>query len=147
MKTLSELNKMRKKDLINWIYNEQIHELCDLPYDDNNSDRDIHNSGKLIPYIGWFWRSITVTDPAFATIGRIDHTVGDEPVGDVQDSSDEFVGIMQNNKWGYPERSMTKAEIEKFCEYIDLAIKTPEIKDRDQVLSDLWDWMQTLEIQ
>jgi len=45
--------------------------------------------GKAIPYIGWYWRHVDFTQ----TIS----------LGDCGD----FVGFMENNKWGYPEFTLT----------------------------------------
>jgi hypothetical protein len=90
--------------------------------------------GKQIPYIGWFWRSCNFYH-GYAAIG----------------DCGQFIGIMQNNKWDYPERNMTPEEIATFLSFIDNAMVNDN-KDEDDdtvpnILKALWDWMQTLKIE
>ncbi len=47
---------------------------------------------KSVPYIGWYWREVDFTRPF--TLGHCG----------------EFVGFMENNKWGYPEWTVTPAQ-------------------------------------
>jgi hypothetical protein len=45
--------------------------------------------GKAVPYIGWYWRQVDFDSPiSFGDCG-------------------EFVGFLENNKWGYPEFTLT----------------------------------------
>lgn len=45
--------------------------------------------GKAIPYIGWYWRCVDFDQPiSFGDCG-------------------DFVGFMENNKWDYPEFTLT----------------------------------------
>lgn len=53
---------------------------------------DIHDSGKSIPYIGWYWRTVDFAESW--------------PIGDCG----EFVGHMENNKWDYDMRYVTEEE-------------------------------------
>ena len=51
------------------------------------------NSGKRLPYIGWFWRDVDWS--------RDDCVLGIIPRG--ADGNDKpLVGFMESNKWGYP---------------------------------------------
>lgn len=107
--------------------------------DYNHDNDDKHGHGKRIPYIGWFWRHISFSD--LTTI----------PIGDCG----EFVGFMENNKWDYPERYLTKAEAEHIISIIDEAIELSQaggalskvLKNTYKKLDELWDYMQTLEIK
>jgi hypothetical protein len=88
---------------------------------------DPRGYGKRVPYIGWYWRP-----PDF--VGRA------ISIGDCGD----FIGVMENNKWGYPERFMTREEADKFIGYLERATSGP---DNAAILDACWDWMQTLEVR
>ena len=123
---LKELHERSKDRLINEIYNEYI---------SSRADDEKRSHGKAIPYIGWFWRSCDF-------VGK------DISIGDCGD----FIGIMENNKWGYPKRYMTDDEVDKFTELIDRILAVShgfgtDIKFyRNKRCDDLWEWMQTLKI-
>lgn len=59
-------------------------------YDIADDEGLSHNRhGKAIPYIGWCWRDVDFTQPiSFGDCG-------------------DFVGFMENNKWGYPDFTLT----------------------------------------
>ena len=117
---LSELKKKRKTELIDMIYNSWIY--------DHSHIEGLNKWDKAVPYIGWFWRST--------------HFVSKHIwIGDCG----EFRGVMENNKWDYPERLMTEKEADTFISYIDNSINKSD-KDRNLVLYDMWDWFQTLKI-
>lgn len=124
MKTLAELHEMTKDELVNHVYNLQVASMC-------NGDED----GGGVPYMGWFWR-----ETEFA---RKEVQIG---------KSGGSVRVMENNKWGYPERAMTADEVDKFIEFIDRAIVEDQKggllsdieKSRNAVLSELRDWMNSL---
>lgn len=64
------------------------------------SDQEIYNScigGKIIPYIGWFWRTVD--------FGADSVWLGILPVYKSEYGSNDKpkVGFMENNKWGYDE--------------------------------------------
>ena len=132
MKKLKELMQMKKEDLIDIIYNDQINTFAD-----QENIYSIKGTGKSIPYIGWFWRNIDVIDKIIR-IGNCG----------------EFIGIMQNNKWGYPERRMTEEEVNKFIDFIEQLIENwqrggcvADIHKREaHILCDLNIWMQTLKV-
>lgn len=123
---LAGLHKRSKDSLINEVYNGYISSHAD--------DLDKPH-GKAIPYIGWFWRDCDF-------VGR-QISIGD---------CGEFIGIMENNKWDYPERYMTECEVKKFIELIErvLAVNHGGGDDmsfyRNERLDILWKWMQTLKV-
>lgn len=99
--------------------------------------RDTHGWGKRIPYIGWYWRSVDFARK------RI-------PIGDCGD----FIGFMESNKWGHPERDLTDSEADQVLALLWRARaedgRGGSIAEtdaaRDQVLSELWDLMQSFEV-
>lgn len=123
MRSLKELKQMSKTKLVNRIYNDYLSDLTD----DNENEIFESTYHKKIPYIGWLWRDIDVVNK--------DITIGD---------CGEFIGVMGNNKWGYPERHMSEGEVDKFIEYIDKVIDS--IDSEDEILKELNNWMQTLKI-
>lgn len=134
MSYLNELQRKRKDDLVNTIYNNFIRDVADFNVDD---DSDVRGFGKRIPYIGWFWRSADFVGKNIS-------------IGDCGD----LIGVMENNKWNYPERLLTDEEAQTFIDFIDRAHAESRkggslgdiLKKRDGVLEDLWNWMQTLSI-
>lgn len=114
-----------KEQLVNEIYNNRIGDWCDK------------GGEKLIPYIGWFWRE---TDIAGRHI-----TIGD---------AGTLIGVMENNKWGYPERYLTPEEADTFVGFLERAwqVDGASVNDPQReakviaVLRELHDWMQTLTI-
>ncbi len=121
MRPLSTLRKMTKNELINEVCNDWL---------EKEADAEDAGCGKGIPYIGWFWRA---TDIAGKRI-----TIGD---------CGQFVGVMENNKWGYPERLMSEDEVDQFVHFIDRAFETSTKAAETAVLVDLWAWFQTLDFQ
>jgi hypothetical protein len=109
-------------------YNEFIRRNCD----------DKENHEKLIPYMGWFWRHVTFSNPTRIPIGRCD----------------DYIGFMENNKWDYPERYLTEEESRQIISFLDEAIAVSQrggelsqiMSDKKKVLQSLHDYMQTLEV-
>lgn len=135
MKHLQQLRNMSKDELVNYLYNRHIGDCADYSDFDKEQDKDKHDHGKRIPYIGWFWR-----DPDFI---KKDVSIG---------ICGSYVGVMENNKWGYPERLMTEQEVDTFIDYLDRAfaekakggwVHETEAK-AEIVFNELWDWFQTL---
>ena len=126
-RTLSELMGISKDELINIVYNTWI---------SGASDKE---DAKRIPYMGWFWRSVDVVGAKI-------------PIGFTTEPGETYVGIMANNKWGYPERMMSASEAEKFIDFIDRAIVASRLGGllsdilvgRDEILSELFQWVQEL---
>ena len=103
MRTLTQLKKCKKDILINLVFNNWCADVCDEDTDDHSGDF-LH--GKRIPYIGWFWRSVSFSQ-GYASIGN---------VGD-------YIGVMCSNKWDHPERYLTKEEFKVFTKYLNRAVK------------------------
>lgn len=124
-----------KNLLINTHYNKFLRKFAD--YDEGGED--LHNCGKRLPYIGWYWRDV---DFAEKTI----------PIGICRE---EFTGIIVNNKWDYDERLLTEQEADHLIFLIDEAFKLSceggccrEIRENTELAIDkIWTWMQTLEIK
>ena len=81
------------------------------------------NDGKPIPYIGWYWRNVDFNDPV---------TLGDCGM---------FIGFMENNKWDYPEWTISKiqdAAIKAMLQVLD-----PDSDTIEKDIVDLYDYIQT----
>lgn len=123
----------KDNDLVNDLYNKRVGSIAS--YNSEEKTIDSHGYGKRIPYIGWHWRN---TD----FIGK-DITIGD---------CEDYIGVMENNKWGYVQRSMTAEEVNTFIEYLEKAFAIREgsgeasklLEKSEEVYSDLWSWFQTL---
>lgn len=87
---------------------------------------DFHDTGKSLPYIGWYWRDTNLEENS-VSIGKTDTGL---------------VGVMENNKWSYPERRMTESECSKFKELLIKAHGSEKLADA----KDMWDWFQGLEV-
>lgn len=122
---MQTLQQCSKDALINELYNTRVAGLAD------------DNDTKRIPYIGWFWRH---TD----FVGK--HIL----IG----NAGSFIGVMENNKWDYPERMMTEAEVDTFIAFLDRAFEENRqsglldeiIRKTAAVLKECWDWFQTLQV-
>jgi hypothetical protein len=122
-----QLQASSNAELVNMLYNRVVSDLADS------------NGEKRIPYIGWFWRDADFVHKQI-TIGYI--------------PSESYIGVMENNKWDYPERLMTVAEVDKFIELIDTVIRVGSAGGlasdltaaKDAALKELHDWMQTLQV-
>lgn len=130
MYKLNELKKNKKDWLVNHIYNTQVCSFCEMFDESGEFEND-----KTVPYMGWFWRTTDFIGKSI-TIGK----------------SFRYVGVMENNKWGYASRSMTEAEVDKFVEYLDKAIEAnseggvlSEIEENTKaILVELNNWIQSL---
>lgn len=134
MKYIEELNKKTKEQLINDLYNSRVSDWADY----SDGDKDPHGHGKRIPYIGWYWRNTDFVNKKIS-IGN----------------GGSFIGIMENNKWGYAERFMTESEVDKFMDYLEEAfaergkggLVSELYENAERVILRMWDWFQTLEIE
>lgn len=133
MTYMETLKQRTQEQLVNDIYNKRIASIAS--YNNNEKTMDKHGYGKRIPYIGWHWRN---TD----FIGK-DITIGD---------CEDYIGVMENNKWGYAERSMTTAEVDTFIEYLERAFAIHDgggeasqlLEESEKIFDGLWSWFQTL---
>jgi hypothetical protein len=115
--------------------NSVLNDWCASVADYGDHDSDPHGHGKRLPYIGWYWRSVD--------FARKRITVGD--CGD-------FIGFMENNKWGHPERDLSPDECDHVIDLLWRARREGSrggnlaeiFAARDEVLTELWGWMQDL---
>lgn len=107
--------------------NKKIREIADdeQPY----LVKGLSDSGKCIPYIGWFWREVDFDKPL--TLGYTDEKGFDVP---------HWVGFMENNKWGYPEFACTKEQSAEIKRLLVEAVKNPN----NETLQAVFDYIQTL---
>lgn len=93
---------------------------------DTTFARYYRDSGKPIPYVGWFWRSVDFNHPISLGI------VPDTPFG-------ELVGFMENNKWDYGWVDLTQEQqatlIAKFSTAVENTCET--------TLQGLFDFIQS----
>lgn len=89
--------------------------------------RGLEGSGKIVPYIGWFWRAVDFSAPEFW-------------LGYCNDSCGQFVGFMQNNKWDYPEFCITAEQVVRVRELLVAVAVDPN----ETTCQALFDYMQTL---
>jgi hypothetical protein len=114
-------------------YNNFLADRADFDKD----EEDPRGHGKRLPYIGWYWRHLQFSD-------------GHLPIGDCGD----FIGFIANNKWGHPQRDTTPEEFARIMELIDAAMLENQeggsldeiVKKTHAKLDELWDYLQTLEV-
>lgn len=96
--------------------NEAIEKLSD-----NESFADNH--GKVIPYIGWYWREVDFNKPI--TLGHCGY----------------FAGFMENNKWDYPEIYLSEEQSKEIRSRLEVIVANPlkeSIGAFRGFLNDLW---------
>lgn len=139
-----KISEYEKEDLVALIINNRLNDFVShySDYEENEQpqDRSVINGkghGKRIPYIGWFWRST-------------DFVAGNISIGDCGD----FIGVMENNKWGYPERKLTGEEAKKVQDIVWKAKVLSEQggcvadieKQTRAKLEELWGLFQTFDL-
>lgn len=142
--TVDRLSKVDREQLIALIinnrYNDFIRERSSYREEEKPVDPTIANgfsNGKRVPYIGWFWRA---TDFYNKNI----------PIGDCG----SYIGVMENNKWDYPERQLTEEECDKVIAILDEALVADSqggsldkiIDNTKTALEKLWPLFQTFRI-
>ena len=88
--------------------------------------RGLEGTGKVIPYIGWYWREVDFTQPTF-------------PVGDCG----QFAGFMESNKWNYSYRDASPER----CAAIVAALKQAVAAPNDERLQLVFDLIQALPLE
>lgn len=119
------LQASTKDTLVNRLYNSQV-----AQYADYATGTHPEKGGKRIPYIGWFWRDTDFVGKQIS-IGNCG----------------TFIGVMESNKWDYPERLMTEEEVNTFIGYLDKAFAMKMNEETEQVFAECWDWFQTLRVE
>jgi len=124
------LKNASREELEKAVFNEEYNSFC-------GDCADSKDGGKVIPYMGWFWRSCDFYGKWI-------------PIG----TDGDFVGVMCSNKWDYEERELTPEEYEVFMSHLDNAMQeSRKGGDLDEIhsnvkkhLSLLSEWLQTLQI-
>ena len=97
--------------------------------------RGLENTGKCIPYIGWYWRNVDFDSEYGITLGII------PVIRSWFDSNDhEWIGFMENNKWGYDSFRVKGEQQQKLRQMVEQAV----IKPSNAKLQTLFDYMQSL---
>lgn len=108
--------------------NERYNQFCQQWADsDDETDNGIL-TGKRIPYIGWYWRD-TDFEGKRICIGR---------------GKGGYIGVMENNKWSYPDRLMTDDEVSQFIAYLERAM---ESENNEHIFAEMRAWFQSLIIE
>lgn len=87
------------------ISDETLNEMIDemLAEDERFVIKGLESTGKCIPYIGWYWRCVDFARVRLGDCGS-------------------FIGFMENNKWEYPEWSVTEEQTKsiraQLCEIV-----------------------------
>ena len=111
---------MNNKDL-----NNKIAKFCQ---DFTNEDHEditvvgLEDSGKIVPYIGWFWRLVDFDKPI---------RLGYLPC--------RFVGFMENNKWDYDEWQTTEVQSKEIVRLLEALVTNPTSESAQGV----FDYLQT----
>lgn len=83
----------------------------------------MEDSGKVVPYIGWFWREVPFDSREYISLGHI-------PGG--------FIGFMMNNKWGYDEWTPSEEQYDGILRLLHVAMANTN----DENLQALFEFMQ-----
>lgn len=129
-----------RERLANYIINDKLNRFVSRYADYDEDEHGSPREDKRIPYIGWFWRDVDFARPdTYIPIGNCG----------------EFIGFMENNKWGYPQRGLTSDEAKQVtdivCEAYRLSreggIVSDIQKNTKAKLEELWPLMQTFKIE
>ncbi len=113
--------------------NDAIRELDGAEFD----VKGLENSDKCIPYYGWFWRTVDFGEAI--TLGYTREEDREEANISFEQLPD-FVGFMQNNKWGYPEFTCSLPQTQQIEELLIKAVEKPS----NESLQAVYDYIQTL---
>lgn len=98
--------------------NERITDIADM--DETFQIEGLENTGKVIPYLGWYWRDVYAND---ISLGY----------------HKDRVWVMQNNKWDYPEYRCTAGECATIIEHLANIASEPT----QEKLQAFYDYLQT----
>ena len=82
----------------------------------DDGEFNVSDTGKSLAYIGWYWRDIDFTEPFILGHCKSEGTI--IPGVGVFESAADFIGFMENNKWGYKEIRVSKIFYEIFIDKI-----------------------------
>lgn len=146
---LTELHKTPQATLADRLFDDHINQFIASECDISKGDPDPHGFGKRIPFIGFYWRDCPWSErrtPRGETHASLTYI----QIGKCA----QFVGFMENNKWGYLQRDLTTAEVETILGMIDDAATAygkagthAKLREETDIQwAKLWAYMQTLEI-
>lgn len=96
-------------------------------------------AGKVVPYIGWFWRSVD-----FDARIRLAHGIESDltrETGAIVDDIPCWAGFCENNKWDYPMRTLSleaSARIREACEILVKSTCKDNAEHLFEVIQDEW---------
>lgn len=136
----AELGVRDPDDLACEIVNRELNDFVarHADYEPGDSEPDPHGHGKRVPYIGWFWRDVD--------FAREYYVIG---------NCGQFIGFMENNKWGYPQRRLIPSEAEQITKIVQDALGLSRAGGQLSVtlanarskLEEIWPLMQTFPMQ
>lgn len=98
--------------------NKKIAEVCDDEFIGFDA-----LGGKVVPYIGWFWRQIDFDDMTGHSFGILPVLTGLDP------NDSPRVGFMANNKWGYEYVEADATEWATIKDSLIVAVQTKSVSD------------------
>lgn len=102
----------------------------------NSTNKLSVKGGKLIPYIGWYWRDVNFDNVAYS-FGIIAPNEYNTSIPE----ENRFTGFMENNKWGYGyTRNTTLEEWETIKNMLCDVVDGPT----EQNVSGLWNYIQNI---
>lgn len=125
-------------ELINRDLNGLVGRYADFENDDGDVEADPYGHGKRVPYIGWFWREVDFANGVYV-IG----------------ACSEYIGFMENNKWGYPQRRLIPSEAAQVTEIVCAAYERNHaggnlaeiIANTKAKLAELWPVLQSFSME
>lgn len=98
--------------------------------------RGLEGTGKIIPYIGWYWRDVDFDAKShqFGIIGDLPLTSQILELEEVK-----FTGFMENNKWGY---DLTRETTVEEWHLIKLALEVAVRYPRSETFQAVFDMIQ-----
>jgi hypothetical protein len=100
--------------------------------------KGLEDTGKCIPYIGWFWRDVDWDAPDIR-LGILPSTKDPLEYSELE-RTEGFTGFMQNNKWGYEEFLVTGEDKDRLRKMVEDTI----VKQSNEKFQALFDYIQTL---
>lgn len=97
--------------------NQKIAELCD---NERYKISGLESTGNCIPYIGWYWRDVDFTTDTYS-------------FGDCH----EFIGFMENNKWGYDYVEASEEQWNLIKDLLLTAVDNPSDENLQAVFDEI----------
>lgn len=107
--------------------------------------KGIELTGKTFPYLGWGWREVDFDHPFELGFSGECQSCGvkktceyHEGVLELSESPD-FVGFMENNKWGYAQRTVTEEQRREIVMLVTECASRPSL----EALQTLFNYVQS----